>query len=467
MPKSPSSESPRPSRIESSSLSLPTAAFGRAGRLFRMASTLAKAELSHRLTPGGGSPDSEKTREEELSLLRKEQAQILVEELGRLKGAAMKVGQMLSLEARDYLPDEVIQILEQLQNQVTAMPSGSVQEILRAELGAKSAELRDLTASPIAAASIGQVHSARLGEQKVAVKIQYPGIQESITSDMRILKSLLKGMALVMRREFEVDGVLQEFEHVFIQETDYLQEARAAARYREAAQGLSGIVVPRIHTDFSSSRVLTLDFEEGVPLTQWMRGVQGTRPSLEAREAMGRRILELYTEEFCSWGLVQTDPNPGNFLVHPESSDLILLDFGATKAYSEEFRKKYSELVLAIYERSRPRVKDIAIAMNLIDPRESLEAFEAFEDLVFESMRPLTLDRFDFKDDRYVENVRKMTQTLVKRMKFSPPPRDLIFLHRKLGGIFQFLRGLEVTLELKPYLTRFETLAHSTPTGER
>ncbi|MDR3608485.1 MAG: AarF/ABC1/UbiB kinase family protein [Oligoflexia bacterium] len=428
----------------------PTGALQRASRLIKLAGNLTRQEFARRL----GDAD-----EEGSTLVRLKQAAALVQELGHMKGAAMKVGQMLVLEARDYLPDEVVQVLEQLQNKASFMPHDEVAAILRADLGKNARRLEKLSLEPIAAASIGQVHRAVFEGRDVAVKVQYPGVRDSIHSDMKILGVLLKGLATVFRREFEIDGLLEEFSEVFIQETDYVQEAQAAVDYRKAAATLPGIVVPEVFQDVSSSRVLTLSFEPGLTLTDWLRD---QRPRREARQALAALILDLYTREFCDWGLVQTDPNPGNFLVRPASGEaagvpeLVLLDFGATKRYSPEFRAQYSKLVMAIFSQDPQAVMEAAFRMNLIDPREAPEAQAVFREMVFESMRPIVMPRFDFTDDEYLKKMRAHLQKLVKTLRYSPPPKELIFLHRKLGGVFQMLRQLEADLELRPYIERFD-----------
>ena len=422
----------------------PTGTIKRAGQFLKMMTSIAQTEVSSRI----------KNRDN--TQIRLIQAAALVRELGNLKGAAMKVGQMLALEARDYLPDEVIAVLEQLQNKVTFMPYATVEDILKKDLGQRAALLTDMSREPIAAASIGQVHRAKYQGQDVAVKIQYPGIRDSIRSDIKILGTTMKGLKVIFRRDVDLDGLLDEFGEVFLQETDYIQEAVAAEEYRRAAEPVKNIIVPQIFSEVSDRHVLTMSFEAGTPLSQWIRE---NRSATEVKQKLGATILDLYTREFCDWGLVQTDPNPGNFLIRPHTHELILLDFGATKRFSPDFRRRYSQLVLAIFNQDKKAVREISIAMELISPRENEKAFEVFETLVFESMRPLTLPRFNFNDHEYVTNIRNYSRQLVVELKHSPPPRDLIFLHRKLGGIFQMLRQLEIELELGGFLTRFKELA--------
>ena len=216
------------------------------------------------------------------------------------------------------------------------------------------------------------------------------------------------------------------------------------------------MVVPVVHRDFSTDQVLTMDFESGIKLIDWLKTSTATP---EMRKFYGEIILGLYSREICDWGLVQTDPNLGNFLFRPSERKLVLLDFGATKRYELKFRKLYSQLIMATLAKKKTRVLELGEEMGLIDPRESEEAKEVFKDLLFESMRPITLPEYDFGETEYPENMRKLAQSLVRVLKYSPPPRELIFLHRKLSGVFNILRALKVRLPLGQYTERFEALA--------
>lgn len=424
----------------------PRSAFQRSASLFKMVGSLASKEVASRLS-GDDSP-----------LVRLKQAQTLVKELGHLKGAAMKLGQMLALEARDYLPDEVCQVLEQLQSEASFMDFSVIDSILAQELDEKKKEFSFISEIPLAAASIGQVHRARLFDRDVVLKVQYPGIQESIHSDIKVLGQVLKAVAVLMRKQVDLDGIIGEFGEIFSQETDYLQEAEFLREYREKAQVLSSVVIPEVLLNYSSSRVLCMSYESGVTLPQLMRS---SNEDLELRKYFGHLILDIYTREFCDWGLVQTDPNLGNFLLRPEARELVLLDFGATKTYDLEFRVQYSKLIVAVLSRDEAAVLRIAIEMKLIDPRESAAAQKVFCALMFESIHPITLPEYDFSDASYVRNMQRLSKELVGALKFSPPPKNLIFLHRKLGGIFHMLRILKVRLDLRRYTERFETLAGS------
>ncbi len=421
----------------------------RTSRLLRMAGSMASQELIKRI---------QKT-EIGRPLLNLPQIQLLVRELSHLKGAAMKFGQMLALEARDYFPEEVCVVLDQLQSNANFLNFETIDQILRTELGIQYKDLIDLSPSPIAAASIGQVHSARLIKgDRLAIKVQYPGIRDSIDSDVKVLAVILKTITLIMGKQIELSGLIQEFSEIFIQESDYIQEASYTHAYREHARSAPELVVPEVYTAYSTQKVLTLSFEEGQNFSQWILTPEATP---EIREFYGNLILDLYTREFCDWGLVQTDPNLGNFLFRPEERKLVLLDFGATKSYDLSFRRKYSQLIMATLSKKSQKIISLGEEMGLIDPRESTETQEIFKQLLFESMNPIASAEYDFSESEYPEKMRSISRQLVNSLKFSPPPKDLIFLHRKLSGVFYILRGLKVKLSLRHYTDKFETLASS------
>ena len=424
--------------------------FGRTGKLFKLAVSLSSQEVLKRIQ------NSISNKESPITL---KQIEKLVEELGHMKGAAMKFGQMLSIEARDFFPEEICLILDKLQSNASSLDFNLIESILKSELKENFYELTQISKTPLAAASIGQVHGAKLNDgTELAIKVQYPGIQQSIHSDVKILSGVIKTAAFLFKKQVDINGLIDEFSDIFIQETDYIRESYYTKIYKEKATELEHIIVPTVFTNYSSKIVLTTEYINGLKLTQL---IQSNELTSALREHYAKTILDLYTHEFCDWGLVQTDPNLGNFLFQTKEEKIALLDFGATKEFSLEFRILYSRLVMAIMSNKYENIIAIAEEMSLIDPRENKAAKEIFKALVVESMKPIVLDNFDFSDNHYPQNIRTLSRNLVSALKFSPPPKDLIFLHRKLSGVFQILRLLKVKLSLKKYTQKYENLASS------
>ncbi|MBK7891391.1 MAG: AarF/ABC1/UbiB kinase family protein [Bdellovibrionales bacterium] len=388
---------------------------------------------------------------------RIEQAQWIADHLSELKGAAMKAGQLLSIDAGDYFPPEAMAILSKLQASAEPVDFSVVQQVLIEEIGVeKLSQFEDLDSEAAAAASIGQVHRASLNGREVAIKVQYPGIAESIESDLKILKTLAGSFASMTGRAMDLSPLFSELKRVLEQEADYRIEKQLMQEYRAALRDQPRFRVPEAVESHSSRRVLTMTWERGVTIDSWLR----SRPSLERRERIARAMLDLFCLEFYSWGLVQTDPNFANFLIGTDEKNndlLVLLDFGSTLRYDDEFRRRYKQVLrsveAAVSTGNRDLIVQEGVAFGLLDPRESQEAKDGFADLLLVSAEPFHPDRqpFRFEDDDYAKRTRDTGARFARQLKYSPPPHSLLFLHRKLGGIFNFVKKLDVTIDLRPY----------------
>lgn len=429
----------------------PSGIFSRSVNLLSMASKIATKEIGNRVAVRLGG------KEEGSLASRLDQARIMVEHLSHLKGAAMKAGQLLSLDTSDFLPPEVIEILSKLQSQATPHETQELKGVLLKELGKiKYGQVRNFSDKPIAAASIGQVHLATIGDQQVAIKIQYPGVADSIDSDLSILKKVAQGFIKVSGKQMDMNETFKEVRDVLKRETDYLQELRSLRAYGDMIRGIRGLVIPTALEEFSTSRILTMSFESGVQIKDWIM----SGPPLAQREQVARYILELFCLEFAATGLVQTDPNFGNFLVRenataPGGFELVLLDFGATLEYSKEFRQGYARLLRDLGSNDAEIIFQSAVSFGLLDPRESDESREAFKTMIQVSLEPFDASKqpFRFTDPDFEKRTRDANIAFSRTLVYSPPPRQLLFLHRKLGGIFNLVKKMGVNLDLRPYWT--------------
>jgi aarF domain-containing kinase len=431
---------------------LPTQLWGRSTRVFALAAGLARHELAHRIEASLSSSLEQLLSSEVRA--RVAQARLLAESLGRLKGAFMKAGQLLSLDASDFLPPEALEILSKLQGQANPVDFSVMASVLEAELGPDQlAQLRELDPTPAASASIGQVHRARVLGAPVAVKIQYPGVAESIDADIALLEKLSSGWLSVTRREIDLSSTFAELRAILHLEADYQRERHYQDRFEALLASDSRFAVPRPIAELSTSRVLTMSWADGVTLEAWLR----SRPRRVEREQIGRALLDLYCMEFFRWGIVQTDPNLGNFLIQPEGQRrIVLLDFGATVEYDAAFRDGYVSLLRCIAGGDARRIVDEGVAFGLLDERESPQTRERFVAMLQSSVEPFAPGRqpFAFRDGDYAARSRWVVREFVQSLQFSPPPRRLIFLHRKLGGIFQLLKRLDLELDLSSYWER-------------
>ncbi|MCB0411660.1 MAG: AarF/ABC1/UbiB kinase family protein [Bdellovibrionales bacterium] len=422
--------------------------FGRSTKLLTMASKLARHEVVKELKNKLVSKVEERASQELKARIR--QAKILAENLSDLKGAAMKAGQLLSLDSSEILPEEVTEILSQLQSSARSEPYEEMKKILLEELGDhRLAELKNLSQEPLAAASIGQVHRVTIHDKEAVLKIRYPGVVDSIDSDLKILRKVAELFLNVSGKRVDLKELFEELSIVLHQEADYLQEAQTMARFGELCQNIEGITLPKPFFEYTTKKVLAMTYTPGRPILDWIK----SGPSREDREWVGRRILDLYCREFFDWGLVQTDPNYGNFKIQTEPLQLVVLDFGATLEYDAEFRKKYVELLRSFASFDHEMILKSSLSFGLIDPRESEEAKGHFVEFLKASVEPFLpqLQPFRFKDADYAKKANEVGRRFTSSLKYSAPPRKLIFLHRKLGGIFNLLRRMDVSINLTPY----------------
>ena len=426
---------------------VPTGLWSRSRSVLALTAGVAGQELRHKVRARLASADQLGFSE---LRARVEQAKLVAQSLGRLKGAFMKAGQLLSIDAGDLLPPEALEILGTLQGQAEPVDFAVIQGVLAQELGAERLQaLTELESRPAASASIGQVHRARAFGMPVAVKVQYPGIAASIDADVALLEKLGKSWLSLSGREIDLTGTFDELRNILHLETDYVRERTYLERYGELVGRDTRFEVPRSVPSLSTSKVLTMSWEDGIPLGDWVRSA----PARADRVGFAKAVLDLYCLEFFKWGLVQTDPNFGNFLIRPEARTIVLLDFGATVEYDADFRASYVALLRAVATGDPARIVDAGIAFGLIDPRESQDTRGLFVEMLVSSSEPFSQHGkpFVFRNADYAARSQSVVKRFAKSLRYSPPPRHLIFLHRKLGGLFQLLKRLDVDLDLSPY----------------
>lgn len=431
--------------------SVPQSILGRSLRLMKTGATILAREVSGRVADKLGN-DDEKAEKRRLDM-RMKQAEELVRTLGKLKGAAMKAGQILSLEASDMLPREVVDILRQLHDEAPPLPFEAVEAILKDELGPERfARFEDLSRTPIAAASIGQVHAARLDGQDVVLKIQFPGVAKSIDSDLKAVQHLAEALVKLNGKEISLDEMFEELARGLKCEVDYEREAANLRAYRHAFAGDHRYEVPDVITELSTARVLTMTRVQGARLKDWL----SANPAKEDRAIFASLVLDLIIKEFVTVGLVQTDPNYGNFLYRAAERRLVLLDFGAMQEYTLEFRQQYQELLRRALACDRDGMIAQAINMRLFDPREGATVRRHFADmaeLIAGMYRPEN-QPFDFGDLAYVDAIREKVYDFVMAVEHSSPPKQIIFLNRKLGGMFHLLKEVGSAVDLTPFVAQ-------------
>jgi aarF domain-containing kinase len=385
--------------------------------------------------------------------LSADSAERLAKHLSHMRGAAMKIGQMLSLVDDQLLPPEFAEALSILRASADMMPEGQVRKALRDGYGSGWENgFESFDFEPIAAASIGQVHTATLQDgREVALKIQYPGVAESIDSDVDNLAFAFKA-ARILPMNLELDPLIEEAKSQLRQEADYQAEAGFLERYGELLRDDSRYVVPRVIHEHTTSGILAMERLYGVPIED----LAGPEHPQERRDEMGERLLELIFRELFDFQLMQTDPNFSNYLLMPDNHTLGLLDLGSAKEIHDEYSEVYRLLFHSIRHDDRDEMLRALVAMHFLredEPEEIAERYLDFFTLVFEHLAKPGL--YDFAASDLFMRARDMGMELVfKHGLLRAPPAETMFIQRKLDGTFMLCGRIKARVDVQAILDR-------------
>lgn len=357
----------------------------------------------------------------------------LTDQLAHLRGAAMKLGQMLSMDAGDVLEPELANILARLRSDADPLPAKQLNSVLEDSLGLDwKTKFTAFNFKPIASASIGQVHQAFNDDgEKVAVKVQYPGIKKSINSDVDNVGTLLNIVGLIPP-SVDYKGLLNEAKKQLHDEADYQREAEFALRYREALKDVPHFVVPAIHADITSQSVLTMDYIEGIAIEELVGFAQ------HERNLVMHRLLELMFRELFEFKMVQTDPNFANYVYMADSQQIGLLDFGATREYQTQFSEGYRNAFSAVLKGDDQRLNQALEQIGFFSQEILPSQREAIFELVKLACEPMLVDQdYDFQSSGLAQRLREAGTILSMEQDYwHTPPADALFLHRKIAGMY-------------------------------
>ena len=369
--------------------------------------------------------------------------------LAGLRGAAMKLGQMLSMDSGLALPPELSATLAQLQADAPAMPPKQLKSVLAAEWGADwLRRFRRFDVRPIAAASIGQVHRAQLHDGRdLAIKVQFPGVARSIDSDIATLGRLLR-LPGVLPRDMDIAPFLDAARAQLHDEANYTREAAALSRFR--AQLGDEFVVPALAEDLCGPRVLAMDHVESRPIDTLADAPQAVRDAALAQ------LITLVLREVFELGHMQTDPTFANYRVAPDGR-IVLLDFGATRSIDAATADAYGALLRAMLGPDRAAMDRQMAAIGYFRGDMPPERRALITQLAEKASAPLREAAvFDFGNATLVQDLARDGAALGQAREFwHVPPAELLFLHRKIAGTYLLGHRLGARVALRPLVERW------------
>ncbi len=432
---------------QSRALKVPAGRVTRMARLGRMASGVAGDMAVNGLRQLGR---GERPAMRDLLLVPGNMRRI-ADELARMRGAAMKMGQLMSMDGGDVLPPELADILARLRADAHFMPPKQLKQVLNGNWGEGWLRKVDrFDVSPIAAASIGQVHRTRLKDGRdLAVKVQYPGVARSIDSDVSNVGMLLR-MSGLIPSGFDIAPYLDEARRQLHEETDYAQEARYLTAYRDQMRGSEEFTVPDVHADWSTSAILAMTHVDGLPIETL------TGADQEVRDRVASLLLDLMLREVFEFGLMQTDPNFANYRYDENARRIVLLDFGATRQLAPETAGHYRDLMRAGLDGDRADLEAAAMRIGFADENMRRDHRARVLDMmtaVFEAI--CDTPHYDFSRTDLTRHLNAEGAALAEDGMVPPTPAmDALYLQRKFGGTFLLAARLKARVPVRALLEK-------------
>lgn len=446
MAEKPNKSAESPTR---SSRAVPTSRLSRIGRLGSLAGRIAGNVVSQ---GAGQLLKGEKPALSSLLLTPKNISNI-ADQLASMRGAAMKLGQLISMDAGDFLPEELAVILGRLRDDADPMPKDQLIVTLNQSWGEKwQDDLLYFSFAPIAAASIGQVHKViTMDGRMLAVKVQYPGVKKSIDSDVDNVATLIKLTGLVPK-SLDINPLLQEAKAQLHQEADYVREADMLNRYRALVEstdipnkGSNAFVIPQTFAPLTTSTVLAMDFIEAQDLDALLNEPQ------DVRDAVMTALMTLFFNEIFHFKLLQSDPNLANYQFKPDTKEIVLLDFGATRDVPDAISAQYQALLNSAAANDRAMMQQAAFRIGLIDESHSQTQVDAVINIGMEACEAIRCEgAYDFGQSDLIARLHEKGMALTMEHNFwHTPPVDALFIHRKLGGLFLLAKRLKAKVDMR------------------
>jgi predicted unusual protein kinase regulating ubiquinone biosynthesis (AarF/ABC1/UbiB family) len=386
--------------------------------------------------------------------LNENNAEDIYDGLKSLKGSALKVAQMLSMD-KNFLPQAYVEKFSLSQFSVPPLSAPLVLKTFKTNFGKTPYEIFDeFNANSVNAASIGQVHLAVKDGKKLAVKIQYPGVANSISSDLALVKPIAIRMFNLQGKDS--DKYFKEVEDKLIEETNYLLELKQSEEVVDACNKIENLLFPRYYPEFSSEKIITMDWMTGIHLSEFT----AINTDKEVGDKLGQALWDFYMYQIHVLRKVHADPHPGNFLVDDQNR-LIALDFGCMKIIPEEFYVPYFELINKNVITDKALFNQKLFELEILRPDDSpaeIEYFtEMFHDLLSLFTKPFQNETFDFADETFFDSIAKLGErfsndTNLKKMNGNRGSKHFIYMNRTFFGLYNLMFDLKAKIVVANYL---------------
>ena len=418
---------------------IPTSKIQRASKLFK---TGAKVGVNYIKYYGEKIiRDEDKAKER----LNKNNAEDIYDGLKNLKGSALKVAQMLSMD-KSILPEAYVEKFSLSQFSVPPLSPPLVIKTFKKYLGKSPNELFDsFNTTSVNAASIGQVHQAKKNGKKLAIKLQYPGVADSISSDLSLVKPIAVKMFNLKGKD--TDKYFDEVEGKLIEETNYLLEVKQSKLIREACKGLPNIKFPNYYANLSSERIISMDWMEGEHLSEYTK----KKNKQEKLNKLGQTLWDFYMFQIHQLKKVNADPHPGNFLISNQE-ELIAIDFGCMKEIPEEFYIPYFELAEKNNLTDQNKFKTKLVELDILREEDTVEEIKflskMFHELLSLFTMPFQSEYFDFSDPVFFQKIAELgakfsKNTELRKVNGNRGSKHFIYMNRTFFGLYNLMFDLK------------------------
>ncbi|QSS97600.1 ABC1 kinase family protein [Psychroflexus sp. ALD_RP9] len=425
---------------------IPTSKLSRTSKLVSTGAKIGKNYLKYY---GKKTFNPNTTREE----LDQSNASDIYDSLKSLKGSALKVAQMLSME-KSLLPDAYVEKFSLSQFSVPPLSAPLVRKTFKKYLDQYPEEIFDeFTKDSVNAASIGQVHKATKDGRELAVKIQYPGVADSIGSDLALVKPIAMRMFNIKGKDSE--KYFKEIEDKLLEETDYILEVEQSQRISEACQAIPNLKFPKYYPELSSERIITMDWMHGQHLSEFTK----TKFTQEQGNKIGQTLWNFYMFQIHHLKEVHADPHPGNFLID-KNYNLIAIDFGCIKVIPNQFYTPYFELAepknIDNPEIFENKLRELEILREDDQPNEVAYFSKLFHEMLSLFTKPFHSEEFDFGDDEFWQQVSNLSEKYssdkeLRKMNGNRGSKHFLYINRTFFGLYNLLNDLKAKVSINDY----------------